>query len=292
MADYSLLNEGELRRLATEFGVTFTRSAQIKGGMANSSYLLDDVYVLSVLNNHDWASANELAGIVAHVSAHGVKTPGLMARLDGGTVARFGGMPVILRPYVAGVPLSERGNLRLGDVGALLASIHMVPPLDGFRSRLRRIPASWRNDLSGQSCADLIAAMETAEVFEATGIFEREAFVFTHGDFFPDNIIERPDGELVPIDWEAAAMDSALFDLGIALVTAATPEDGFRGASVQQMIEGYLRVRRVAWDDELIFGAARYAAVMLGFARFVRHNVRFPNTAMKDGYKEMLALAQ
>jgi homoserine kinase type II len=292
LADYSLLDEGDLRELAAEFGVTFMRAARVKGGMANSSYLLDGTYILSVLNNHDLVSANELAGIVAHVNAHGVTTPGLIARRDGGTVARFGDVPVILRPYVAGVPLSERSDLRGGDVGALLAGIHMVPPLDGFRSRLRRIPAAWRDDLAGQSCPDLVATVEAAEAFEATGVFEHETFVFTHGDFFPDNIIEQPDGELVPIDWEAAAMDSALFDLGIALVTAATREEGFHSGRARLMVDGYARVRGVAWDEALVLGAARYAAAMLGLARFVRHNVRLPNAAVKDSYREMLALAK
>ncbi|MGB3811324.1 MAG: phosphotransferase [Parvibaculum sp.] len=292
MAAYSSLDLTELKALAVQYGVRFNRAEQVKGGMANTSYLLDDSHILSVLNNHDEASANELAGIVAHVSSHGVETPELIERLEGGTVTSAGATPVILRPFIPGIPLSERPDQRPADIGELLAKIHTVPPLSGFRSRLRRIPASWRNDLAGHSCADLVAAIETAEAFEASGAFERDAFVFTHGDLFPDNIIERPDGSLVPIDWEAAAMDSALFDLGITLVTAASAKDGFSDARVGTMIDGYRRMRVFDWDDELILKAGKYATAMLAFSRFMRHHIRFPNPAMHDSYKEMLAFAR
>lgn len=62
MADYTLLTAEEIGGVCRLYGLDRRRSQHIDGGMANSSYLVHCTqgnYVLTVLDNHDTASARQ-----------------------------------------------------------------------------------------------------------------------------------------------------------------------------------------------------------------------------------------
>ena len=91
--------------------------------------------------------------------------------------------------------------------------------------------------------------------------FKQHATVFTHGDFYPNNILLRPGGKVVIFDWELSHWNLPTFDVVMAYLQAwRSPvwQERFRQVSIKML--GQPKITAVAWQLCMISLATRLTA--------------------------------
>ncbi|MGJ6980745.1 phosphotransferase family protein [Aestuariimicrobium soli] len=138
-----------------------------------------------------------------------------------------GRVPYQVQRFVEGThPTSETPALweRLGEYAASLATVSLRDAPDGLFSRFGRdLPLAWQRhveynlaslgDRGDGGDGDRLLALGVYEPDDLDWLVERTnacrapggRFGLHHGDLNPGNVLVRPDGELVLIDWGSAA---------------------------------------------------------------------------------------
>lgn len=293
MADYTRLTEDEIGELCRRYGLDCHSSRHIDGGMANSSFLVHCAqgdYILTVLDNHNAESASRMVELMRHLVQHGVATSVPVADVNGDHLAAHGESPVLVKRYLPGTCSEELPRGSLPAAGALLAAINLLRP-DPFRFGLRRgrrLPADSERMLV--RFADQDFARWLTEQLQWAGLPQPEDHPvgLVHGDFAADNIVVGPDGSLAVLDWETAAIDLPVVDLGMAIFGLCRWQGRFLPERAAALIEGYQRVRPIGHGEhELLLRATAYAALLVGYHRYVRHHIRHPAPHRKDLYREI-----
>lgn len=287
MAEYTRFDRAELRTVLAPWGIDVVSAFHIDGGMANTSYLVNDAYVLTALDNHDAASASTLVRTARFIATHGGETPQPIESRNGRFVELNRGRPVILKPYLETRRPPSPEMDRAEGVGALLASLHALPSPDFLPPRGRRIPDDALEMLDGHRCQDLRNAIDCTRTNSFDAILGSHPVALCHGDLMGDNILELRDGRLVAIDWETATVDSTVLDIGISTVTAVKhgiPVPEF----LEQLLDGYRSAAGVAPSLHEAIAATAYACVLMSYHRYVRQNIRYPDPLRADIYKELL----
>ncbi|MFF7333646.1 phosphotransferase [Streptomyces sp. NPDC008150] len=309
MARYTQLTPPDVRRICHGYGLEADRLEPIDGGMANSSYVVaagQQRYVLTVLDNHTFASAKSLSQLLCQLGERDLSPIPLTATVPGsgrstGTgmgssmVTSHRGRPVLLKPYVEGACWDTLSAGLLSRTGAAMAAVHSLPPdsLD-VPHQGRRLTAEAR-----RRCRDFtdreFASWLLDEWDRVTSFTEREVkATLVHGDLFPDNIVVTADDEVVFLDWETASLDDPLIDLGMAVVGLCRNEDGvFSPEMVRSLVAGYTGAAPSAdVDSAALRDASVYAAIVIAYHRYVRHHITHPSPAKQDLYREVRPLVE
>ncbi|HEX5567163.1 MAG TPA: hypothetical protein VFY14_09630, partial [Streptomyces sp.] len=102
MANYTTLDQIDLPALTRHYALDEPRLTPLAGGAANSSFKLTSAsgeYVLTVLDNHDLASAQQLAAHTQAIFHLGVPTVEIVPAVGGSLVTQLDGRPVILKKW-------------------------------------------------------------------------------------------------------------------------------------------------------------------------------------------------
>lgn len=288
LARYTDFDDADIRTILECYGLDLTSARQLDGGMANTSYMVNEAYVLTALDNHDLGSARRLAEFMVYLAAHGLETPQPLSDNHGSLIGEFNGRPLMLKRYVE-TKVPETGELdRAAGVGALLRKLHKVPVPASLGTLGRRIPVDALSILLGHDCDDLKAAItlvQSHDYAEMLGRYERR---ICHGDLMGDNILEKPDGTLVAIDWETVTVDAIVLDIGIAAVSAVKSALPVR-AFLQQLLDGYCAdpsAPSIAFRDGMM--ATVYSCVLMSYHRYVRQNITFPDPTKATIYQDLL----
>jgi Ser/Thr protein kinase RdoA (MazF antagonist) len=130
----------------------------------------------------------------------------------------------------------------------------------------------------------------TGSMFEAK---DPGTMTLTHGDFFPDNIVVQSDGSMAILDWEHAAADFPVVDLGFAIAGMANEDGLFSAERMTTFLRGYASSRPLQTEDiEHLRATTIYAAAIMGFLRYVRSHIFFPETAANCRHLEMQHLGE
>lgn len=244
LASYTTLDDLNIPALCARYGWSEPYLEPLKGGAANSSFRVSADgrdYVLTVLDNHDVASAEQLAQQTRTLFGLGIPTAEVVPDIHGRSITLIDAQPVILKTWIQGQVREPLPDDLLTSAGALLARLHELPT-DAVDA-----PVNSRR-LSSEQEARVDTFEDRAFAKWLTGnlttIKEREAqrqcaAVLCHGDLFADNIICQPDGTIAVIDWETISLDDPLLDLGMAAV-GLTQEDGLLSSRrLHLLIDGY-----------------------------------------------------
>lgn len=293
MARYSTLSNKDITSILDRYGIDFHSASPIAGGMTNSSYLVNHKYVLAVLDSHSLESANALVETMLHVRSSGVETPQPLMSQQGIYLQAFKNIPVVLVPFLetktSSSPLLEKSE----RIGNLLARLHNISTLSSLPIRARRIPGNALETLENEQCDDLKEAVREMRKPKFENLLESFPQSFCHGDLMNDNILELPNDDLVPIDWETATIDSTILDVGIAAVSAVMqniPVADF----ITPLLQGYSQLqqcsatRSVTATAEEVGLATAYACTLMSYHRYLRQNVNYPNPKYSKIYKELL----
>ncbi|MFF9819020.1 phosphotransferase [Streptomyces sp. NPDC014006] len=296
MATYTTLADLDLNSIARRYDLNVVEVHPLKGGAANSSFRLhtDDGrrYVLTALDNHNPASAADLARTSRTLARLGLPTVHVVPTADGQDLIADAERCFLLKQWIEGEVCDPLPAEHLPAAGELLARLHSLPTnaLD-LPAGTRRLSGAHRaaiTDFPDQDFARwLNGHLATIDRHEAE---HRRAPVVTHGDLFADNLIVRPDGTLAIIDWETASLDDPLLDLGMAAVGLARNDEGTLNAErLALLIDGYTRLRPLTAEDhaELPTEIA-HAAVIIAFHRYYRHSVRFPDPTRATYHRLMI----
>lgn len=229
MAKYTTLEQIDLPAVADSYGLDDPRLAPLAGGAANSSFRLSTAsaeFVLTILDNHDTASAESLAAHTQALFLLGVPTSAVVPATDGSLITHFDGRPVILKVWTEGRVEQPLPVKLLPEAGRILAQLHALstqsPGLTDIPVGTRRLSADHEALIpelpDREFAAWLTDRLNRIHRAEATNHRPRTV---THGDLFDDNVIVRTDGSLTVLDWETISLDDPLLDLGMAAVGLA-----------------------------------------------------------------------
>jgi len=201
--------------IAARYGMPAPTSVtRLDGGSANLNFVArfeaGPALKITFSLYKDLAGTRRVAAILDALDSASVGR--LMRPVDGEAVVALE-QPVLVTTFTDGMPLDAIDASVAKGIGRLLGTLHIEPP--------PQAPA--RHDM------DLDRLLDETDPETDLGAFVTHALAsvppldalphcLIHGDLFPDNIIRRPDGTLVAIDFEEACHGPRVFDLGMTLV--------------------------------------------------------------------------
>jgi len=289
LATYSTLDSEDLQALEVRYGMAFGEPDAIKGGAANSSFLAQasgKSFVITVLDSHDWNSAQRVALLTDQLAKYRIRVPRIVRNERGGLLTPLGDRIVVIKDYEPGNVLEILNIEQCHLAGKSLARVHGCPPLSDMPRPNRRLPDDYLTQVASftdQQFANWIREQDSA-LSLPSGIPKG----LTHGDLFPDNIVIKDDGEIVILDWEDAANEVFVIDIGMSIVGLCRSGETFLPDYARAFLDGYLSVRQLTETEmALLLSCVSYATAVTGYFRYLRHVVRFPNPSRASYYREM-----
>ena len=287
MAHYTTADDIDLTTVAERYALTNPAIAPLSGGAANSSFRLDSDqgrYVLTALDNHDEHTAYALARHTQALHRLGLPTSKIVVAQDGSLVTQFDDRLLVLKEWISGSVQQPLPLALLPEAGEFLARLHALPPqaegMEDVPAGARRLSAEHLAtipDFTDRRFAAWLAnRLERARAAEADNRREPR---LVHGDLFDDNIVVRDDGHVSVLDWETISVDDPLLDLGMAAVGLAQDDTGVLSCRrLEALLRGYEKTRSLTLPERSTLPLEiEHAALIIGFHRYYRHNVRFPN---------------
>lgn len=116
----------------------------------------------------------------------------------------------------------------------------------------------------------------------------RDRWTLIHGDFTPSNIVISEDrDQMWTIDWETVTIDDPMLDCGMSAMNMCVVDNRLSPQRLKLFAGGYCRAGR-PFEEDRLRSSVEYAAVIVAFHRYRRHNIRFPNPERKDYYRLMV----
>ncbi|MET8631688.1 phosphotransferase [Streptomyces sp. NPDC007148] len=302
MAHYTTADQIDPKAVAERYALTNPSIASLSGGAANSSFRLSadqGQYVLTALDNHDEHTAFALARHTQALHQLGLPTSKIVPAADGSLVAPIDDRLLILKEWIPGGIQQPLPLALLPEAGEFLARLHTLPlQTEG----LEDVPVGARR-LSTEHLATIPSFTDQKFAAWLTDRLERIRAAeaddgrkprLIHGDLFDDNIVVRDDGHLSVLDWETISLDDPLLDLGMAAVGLVQDDTGLLSDErLEALLWGYEKTRPLTIQDRHVLPLEiEHAALIIGFHRYYRHNVRFPNPKRESYHQAMVTFAE
>jgi homoserine kinase type II len=236
--------------------------------------------------------ADTLASLLRYLHDNDISTSEPLESRNGLLVETYDGRRVMIKRYVDGechdvLPLDA-----LRPAGAVLAKVHSLTAPKWLPNGTRRLTgfADQLTQFADQDFAEWVKARleETSGMLDLPGLQ-----VIIHGDYFADNLIVKPYGDVGILDWETASIDLPVLDLGFAIVGLACVDAELDTERMKAFLDGYQTVRSLAEAETAhLRDAVIYGAAVLGYHRYLRHHIRYPNPAKQDIYRAMPAFVE
>ena len=193
----------------------------IAAGIENTNYFVTTSHGRYVLTLFEKLTAKELPfylNLMAHLARHGIPCPAPIADLADQYLGELNGKPAALVTRLAGASVLQPGKSECGQLGALLARMHLAGrSYPGFLENPRG-PRWWkgtvphvREFLETKQRALLDAEM----AFQAQHRFPELPRGPVHGDLFRDNVLFDAGRLSGLIDYYFAGVDVFLFDVAV-----------------------------------------------------------------------------
>ncbi len=301
MASYTTADQVNLEAVSAEYALEEIVLSPLAGGAANSSFHLFSAvgeFVLTILDNHDILSARRLAAHTKAVFRLGIPTTEVVPTVKGDLIATVDGRPIILKRWIAGEVRDPLPQPLLPEAGRVLARIHKidpkVPDLSGVPRGTRRlsnvqegiIPQFVDKEFGGW-LSEGLGRVRAAEAKR------HRASRICHGDLFADNIIVTDRGHISLLDWETISLDDPLLDLGMTIVGLGREGGLLDLGRMEEIVGGYREIESLDEADFLFLPTGIvYAAMIIAYHRYVRHNIRFPNQERSSYHREMVRFVE
>jgi homoserine kinase type II len=303
MATLTPLLLDDARRLGARYGLDVASVRGIPAGSVNSNYALTlasgERRFLRVYEEQGAASASVEARLLAHLAAHGVKTPrpvALEGDAEAGFIAEHAGKPVAVFPWIEGDSLCQKlvTSAAVRELGAALAHVHLAgdsfvgaaPSRFGAVQLAQRLRALEAMDLDA-SLAALVARL--SERLDALSDRPRVGDGLIHGDLFRDNVLWH-EGEITSLlDFESASLGSRPFDLMVTIL-AWCFGDGLDPSLARALVEGYTSARPLPEDEAAALHVeGSFAALRFTITRITDFELRPRGNGVFKDYRRFLA---
>jgi Ser/Thr protein kinase RdoA (MazF antagonist) len=286
------LTRREVTQIIRRYPLELRTFKRLSGGNANVNYLvrsIEGAFVLSLLDNSNALKAENHAALLRYLRGQRVPTAMPVANLDGVDISIFDGDPVMVRSYIVGKCSPRIPESILPSAGYLLARINEIPAPADLPQGGRRMPVDAESCMAKFHDRDFVEWMQI-HLKKTENITTRQALKcgLVHGDYYPDNLVLVPTGEIAVLDWEIASNDVLLLDIGVALIGLCSVGRRLDPSRALSFLSGYQEKRPLGqYELYLLRDAVIYAAVTVAYYRFYRHNIYRPNKSKAGLYRDI-----
>jgi homoserine kinase type II len=272
---YTSVTESELADWLRNYSVGRLVSLEpIQSGIENTNYFITTSqgrYVLTLFERLPQAELPFYLDLMAHLARHGIPCPAPIADLSDRYLQGLKGKPAALVTRLAGKSVERPGARECGELGMLLARMHLAGRSYPVYLENPRGPKWWR-----VAAADLDRFLDekkkslaNAELrFQSAQRFPDLPRGPVHADLFRDNVLFEGERLSGVIDFYFAGVDCLLYDVAVCandwcladLESDPTLDEARTGA----LLDGYGAVRpftkleRAAWPAMLRAAALRF----------------------------------
>ncbi len=283
------LSTAQIAEILSFYGIESAFIAtRMTSGFNNVSYLLDvgdTKLILTAMDNHDAISAAALAESMLHIADCGLAGPSILPNNDGEHVTNWLEHCLMIKMYCEGTHPDPESGSHQRLVGRSIADMHLAVTSNRFPDRGRRLPETWKADLSGCQDHEFVRWLESSEqAILELGEDPTLPIGTVHGDLFPDNILIGADDAPIIIDWETVSRDVLIFDIAMTIVGFSA--GGMKDSS--NLLEAYESERQLKPNEHQILPQwCSYSAAVLGYRRYMKNNVMFQGSGNEDHYREI-----
>jgi homoserine kinase type II len=275
MAVFTEVSDDEARTLLRRLGLGELQALRgIQGGIENTNYFATSdagEFVLTVFERLDFEHLPYYLHLMKHLAHHGVPVPDPATDAGGEIVHRVCGKPAAVVNKLAGHSELAPTTAHCGQVGAMLARLHLAG-----RDFNRRQPnlrgLSWWNETVPVVLpfVDAVqAALLKAELAYQNHVAAGSNYAALprgpiHADLFRDNVMFE-DGRLTGFfDFYFAGDDSWLFDLAVCLNDWCVDLASGRAdpGRTQAFLDAYVQVRPLAAAERRLLPAMLRAGAL------------------------------
>jgi hypothetical protein len=188
---------------------------------------------------------------------------------------------VRVHKWVAGTMRTDPASVAVAtQLGDLLGRVHrLLPELTEWR-RAPAWPEDWRAAAQvgdrvprpwDRTFNDALPRLEEASELCRVAAAEKVRLVRTHRDLHSHNVIERPDGSVVVVDWDAASTQRADWEL---VETALELAGYISGRPDRNVVDAVVSSYHQAGGTARRITATSFAGLLMCSQNWLRYNVR------------------
>ncbi|MBM5572231.1 MULTISPECIES: homoserine kinase [Deefgea] len=222
----------------------------ISAGVTNTNYFVTTTHGRYVLTLFETLRADELpyyVNLMVHLAQHGIAVAAPIANLQHQYIDELNGKPTLLVPCLPGAVIDNPNAEQCGQVGEMLAQMHLAAASYSGKMDNPRGPQWWSATAQKMYpfMSEADAALLHAEVaLQSEHKFDQLPQGVIHADLFRDNALMNGDQVGGFIDFYYACNDILLYDLAITLNDWCVLENGdIDDARARAMLAGYQSVR-------------------------------------------------
>ena len=275
MSVYTAVSGDELARWLERYSVGRLAALEpIKSGIENTNYFVTTSqgrYVLTLFERLPAAELPFYLDLMAHLARHGIPCPAPIADLSDHYLGELNGKPAALVTRLPGRSIERPGTEECGELGMLLARMHLAARSYAAYLDNPRGPKWWR--FAAREVMPFLdearkALLEKELAFQAGHRFPDLPRGPVHADLFRDNALFERGRVSGVIDFYFAGVDCLAYDVAVCvndwcLVDPAADARLERGRA-RALLAGYHAVRpfepaeREAWPALLRAAALRF----------------------------------
>ena len=224
MSVYTHVSEAELSAWLANYSVgRLVACEPIKAGIENSNYFVSTSqgrYVLTLFERLPAAELPFYLDLMAHLARHGIPCPAPIADLSDRYLQSLNGKPAALVSRLPGKSVEDPDAAACGELGALLARMHLAARSYGGYLENPRGPKWWR--VAAREVTDFLSQdqnelLERELEFQARHRFPDLPRGPVHADLFRDNALFERGRISGVIDFYFAGVDCLLYDVAVCV---------------------------------------------------------------------------
>jgi len=221
---YTHVSEEELSAWLLQYSVGRLAGCEpIKAGIENSNYFVTTTqgrYVLTLFERLPAAELPFYLDLMAHLARHGIPCPAPIADLSDRYLQSLKGKPAALVSRLPGKSIERPDAAACGELGALLARMHLAARSYGAYLENPRGPKWWRvaaREVKDFLDKDKYELLEREIEFQAQHRFPDLPRGPVHADLFRDNALFERGRISGVIDFYFAGVDCLLYDVAVCV---------------------------------------------------------------------------
>jgi homoserine kinase type II len=284
---YTPVSESELGTWLKRYSLGELKLIEpIKSGIENTNYFVTTTQGRYVLTLFERLPAHELPfylDLMAHLARHGIPCPAPIADLSDQYLGSLNGKPAALVTRLPGRSIVEPDAAQCGELGALLARMHLAGRSYNAYLENPRGPKWWRvaaKDVAPFLDREKASLLEKELAYQAGQRFPDLPRGPVHADLFRDNALFEGDRLSAVYDFYFAGVDCLLYDVAVCANDWCLKKDfALDPARAGALLSAYHALRpfstleREAWPAML-----RAAALRFWLSRL--HDLHLPRPGM------------
>jgi homoserine kinase type II len=267
----------------------------LEGGFSNSNFLLiteKGKYVLTICEDRTLEQVRPLMALLQHLEAHNFHTSELLKSSNGEFLLEVDNKPVYLKSYIEGLVPMNLSLASLEHLGKMIAKLHKIQIFESIPDAY-----SYWSDYFTEVTTTSPSHPYVDWLHQKTQFFKEHLpndlpRGLVHGDIFADNLVEKKNGNLIIIDFEAVSHSPFIFDIGMALIGVCSQKNHISFRKVKALIKGYQQERELNQKEKNCLKLFTiYSATALSAWRFQQFELKFPALKTFKSYQHVVDIA-